>query len=46
MQTTIINIKDFPLEFYREFKAICAKKGWTVKTGIINLITKFIEENK
>jgi hypothetical protein len=42
---TII-IKDVPEDLKREFKAICALRGMTLKDTLINLMSKEVEKER
>ena len=44
-ETTVVNVKKFPSSIYRDFKSVCAKKGWTIFEGTVKAFTAFIEKN-
>ena len=46
MDNKQVIIRGIPAEFYREFKAICARKGISVKEQLITLIRLFVAENR
>ena len=43
---TIINVKAYPLELYRRFKARCVKRGVTIKEGLIEAMILFLGEEE
>ena len=43
-KTTVVNVKKFPAEVYREFKSVCARKGWSVLEGTVRAYRLLIEK--
>jgi hypothetical protein len=41
---TVVNVKKFPLALYRDFKSICAKKGWNILEGTIRAYRDLVEK--
>jgi len=41
-----MTLKEIPGELYREFKAVCARQGMTIKDKVIELMKKEIEPKK
>ena len=43
-KTTVVNVKKFPSGTYRDFKSVCAKKGWSVLEGTIKAYQMLVDK--